>query len=136
MRPTPHISYHRSERGLTHNRASIGLLWLLFTSLAYASGLPSGYPDEFQRYGTIERIDIVKRAAVIGDNYYRLSKQIAIHSPSLYNVGIHGLRKGRKCGFSVSVVGSGIPLITELWILPVNYELPRDMMMSPPKKID
>lgn len=98
---------------------SMLLIALAFASTAIAQRLPAHYPSEgFQRTGIVDAVLLEENRIVIGDISYPVSKDIVIHSLTAKDVSIARLRPGVHVG----IRNSRSRVLTELWLLPSNYD--------------
>lgn len=99
------------------------LIVIAFASTAIAQRLPAHYPaDGFQRTGIIDAVIVEENRIVIGDISYRLSSDVAVHSLTAKDVSIARLRPGVHVG----IRNGRSRVITELWLLPLNYDASRN----------
>lgn len=86
---------------------------------AFASDLPSHYPDEgFSRTGRVNAVYPKESRVVIDDVPYQVSKDVVVHSLSAQSVSVLRIRQGVHVAFRT---GSG-RAIEEFWLLPNNYK--------------
>ncbi len=95
---------------------------LLASSIAMAE-FPNYYPkDGFPRVGTLDSVQLGRQVVVINDVPYSLSNNVIIHSLRSYSVPTSQLRIGSQVGYKMAAGGR---LVTEIWLLPDDYENPR-----------
>ncbi len=75
--------------------------------------LPAHYPDGFDGWGQIDRIDINENEVVIDDCLMRLSPYAAYHIPSRSNASSALFRAGSVVGFLKGSDGS----IISMWLI-------------------
>jgi len=96
---------------------------IFLAGTAIAADLPSYYPaDGFQRVGVLDSVQLERQVIIISDIPYSLANSLIVHSTSAYSVPTSQLRIGSKIGYKMARSGR---LITEIWLLPNNYESPR-----------
>lgn len=99
------------------------LLFLLALSLpAAASALPGYYPEAFDRWGVISRVDVDSRTLVVDDSKVTLSLNLEVHTPATRFGTIRSLQPGMKVGFGTT--GSRAArrgAVAEVWVLPEDY---------------
>ena len=92
---------------------------LVATTTAYAA-FPAYYPQGgFQRVGTLDDVQLHRQVIIINDIPYSLANSFIVHSTSAYSVPATRLERGGQIGYKTS---SGGRLITEIWLLPRDYE--------------
>lgn len=102
------------------NFSLIVIAALALSAPAVAEDLPKYYPDEgFQRVGVLDAVQLEQQQIVIGDIPYSLSDNVIVHSRTSYSVPSSRLRVGSTIGYRFSRQGR---LITEIWLLPNNYQ--------------
>lgn len=98
---------------------SLLVIALAFAGTAMAQRLPAHYPSEgFQRTGVVDAILLEENRIVIGDISYAISNDVVVHSPTAKDVSIARLRPGVHVG----IRNSRSRVLTELWLLPRNYD--------------
>jgi hypothetical protein len=97
---------------------------LLFPLVTWAESLPDYYPPSFRTWGVIDRLDIERGEAVIGDVKMSLSDNIHVYTLSSRFSSVHSLHAGLKVGIAMSARGNEIPLVTDIWVLPADYSHP------------
>ena len=105
-------------------RTIIVLLAALFLGQpGLAQQFPSYYPaDGFQRVGILDGVQLQRQVVVVNDIPYTLANSTIVHSTSSYSVPLSELSVGMQIGYKMSSSGR---LITEIWLLPRNYQSPR-----------
>lgn len=100
----------------------IAAIFVLASTAAVAQ-MPAYYPkDGFQRVGTLDSVQLDRQIIVINDIPYNLANNFTVHSQTSFSVPSSRLRIGGTIGFKT--IGKG-RLITNIWLLPKNYESPR-----------
>ncbi|MBT5219144.1 MAG: hypothetical protein HOI35_17565 [Woeseia sp.] len=95
---------------------------LLVTATSLAQNFPSYYPkDGFQRTGTVDAIYAEEGRIVIDDVPYLIADEFLVHALNAYSVSVARLRPGIKVGFKQG----NNRVISEFWLLPVNYDARR-----------
>lgn len=95
---------------------------LVATTTAYAA-FPAYYPKEgFQRVGTLDDVQLNRQVIIINDIPYSLANSFIVHSPRAYSVPATRLERGGLVGYKMASSGR---LITEIWLLPRDYENPK-----------
>ncbi len=95
---------------------------MMISSMAMAA-FPNYYPkDGFQRVGMLDAVQLERQVVVINDVPYSLSNNVIIHSLRSYSVPASRLRIGSQVGYKMAAGGR---LVTEIWLLPDDYENPR-----------
>jgi len=95
---------------------------LLIMTTSFAQNFPSYYPKEgFQRIGTLDALYTEEKRVVIDDVPYLISDDLVVHALNAYSVSSARLRPGIKVGFKQS----GNRVISEFWLLPINYDARR-----------
>ena len=95
---------------------------LLIAATSAAQNFPSYYPKEgFQRTGTVDGIYADENRVVIDDIPYQISDDLVVHALNAYSVSPARLRPGIKVGFKQGQSR----VITEFWLLPINYDARR-----------
>ncbi len=104
-------------------RRFILLLWLMLPGMLWAqNSLPSYYPEDLLRIGTLERLDLKERVAVVNDTLYRLARYVPVHTPRLEMADLGDLAEGEEIAFNHERKGQGSSVITEIWKLPKGYK--------------
>ncbi len=92
---------------------------LLAAATAFAQNFPSYYPEEgFQRTGTVDAVYGEERRVVIDDVPYVISDDLVVHALNAYSVSAARIRPGVKVGFKQN----NNRIISEFWLLPINYD--------------
>lgn len=104
--------------------AALAFLFVLSLGAA-AAPLPDYYPQQFNRIGVIDRVDVGEGQIVIQDTLLLLSPGTAVHSPSRQFALPRELRKGMKIGYDLRKK-DGKTTVTEIWILPDSHRLSGD----------
>ena len=99
--------------------------FISLTSLTWASDLPDYYPPTFRTWGTLDMVDIESGAAVINDLEMTLSDNIHVYTVNSQFAAVQVLEPDMKVGVVMSIDGNGVPLITDIWVLPDDYIDPR-----------
>ena len=74
-----------------------------------------------ENMGIVDDVQTKKGAIVVDDRWYPLAPGFRVHgSPD------GKLEKKMKIAFTTSDEGSGSEMITEVWVLPANFEIPDD----------
>jgi len=95
---------------------------LIGAATAYAA-FPDYYPESgFQRVGTLDDVQLDRQVIIINDVPFSLANSFIVHSPSKYSVPATELERGQRIGYKMAAGGR---LITEIWLLPKNYENPQ-----------
>lgn len=98
------------------------LIAIALASTAFAQRLPAHYPSEgFQRTGIVDAVLLDENRIVIGDISYAVSDNVVIHSLTAKDVSIARLRPGVRVG----IRNGRSRVLTELWLLPSNYDSKR-----------
>jgi len=93
-----------------------------FTNTTIAADLPEYYPKKgFQYTGRVEAVYAEEGRIVIGDISYQVSSSAVVHTTTSEESSMGRIRPGVLVGFKT---GSG-RVITEFWVLPPNYDVPR-----------
>lgn len=94
---------------------------------AFAAKLPDYYPTVFDRWGTIDYIDLGNRALVVNDRTVHITSDLQVHTMNTRFATGSTLHRGMKIGFGTTggsgSAGSGV---TEVWVLPADYSPPKD----------
>lgn len=95
---------------------------LLMATTALAQNFPSYYPkDGFQRTGTVDAVYADENRVVIDDVPYQISEDLVVRSMNAASVSPARIRAGIKVGFKQG----NNRVITEFWLLPLNYDARR-----------
>ncbi len=95
---------------------------LLVMTASFAQNFPSYYPKEgFQRVGTVDALYAEENRVVIDDVEYLIADELVVHALNAYSVSSARLRPGIKVGFKQR----GNRVISEFWLLPINYDARR-----------
>jgi len=96
------------------------LLCLLALPPAILAGsLPAYYPDHFDRWGVIDRLDLNTQEIIIDDVMMHFATGTKTHTLNTEFSMIQSLNKGMKVGVRFSSNNRG--LIEEIWVLPKSY---------------
>ena len=99
-------------------RHSVLLAFAVFAGAAFAQGLPTHYPESFQRTGIID--DVQRETLIVNDVPYSFSDEVVVHSYlSEAMATVNRLRLGMKIGYRVGQNRQ----VSEIWILPDYYDL-------------
>jgi len=100
----------------------ISLAGILFATVANGASLPDYYPQNgFPVSGNLDRLDMASREFVISDMQFYLDENVTLHSLSRESDSLGRLRAGIKIGAKFTMY-NGKRIITELWLLPSNYQ--------------
>ena len=75
--------------------------------------LPAGYPDGFDGYGNLTRID--SNVVVINDSSHRLASNVTFHVEGLFFPTMKDLHPGDLVGFMLS---ADKKTVVSLWVIP------------------
>jgi|GEM_PF-1363355 len=101
------------------NRIILTLLGLLLVSLPAAAGsLPDYYPEGFQSWGKLNRLDTERSYIVINDEALRLASQVKVYTSDSRFGTLNILHNGMTVGVQVRGNNS---IVTEVWVLPADY---------------
>jgi len=92
----------------------IAAAFICFSTTAAADYAKTG----FQRTGTLDAVHLDQQTIVINDIAYSLSDNFVVHSKSTYSVPATRLVPGILIGYKMA---GRSRLITEIWLLPPNY---------------
>ena len=91
-------------------------------STAIAADFPSYYPEKgFQNTGRVDAVYAQDNRIIIGDISYQMSTSVVVRSLSSKNDSLARVRTGAHVGFRLGKR----QLIEEFWLLPGNYDSPR-----------
>lgn len=104
------------------------MIWAMTLSLpAFSARVPDYYPAVFDRWGTIDYIDLGNRALVVNDRTIHITPDLQVHTLNTRFATGSTLHKGMKIGFGTT--GGGSPagaVVTEVWVLPADYTPPQN----------
>ncbi len=104
-------------------RRLILLSWLLLPGILWAqNSLPSYYPEEIPRTGTLDRLDLKERVIVVNDALYRLAQYVPVHTPRRQVANLGDLKEGDKITFEYKDRKKVSSIITEIWKLPKSHK--------------
>jgi hypothetical protein len=89
---------------------------------AFAAKLPDYYPAVFDRWGTIDYVDLGNHSLVVNDRTVHVASDLQVHTMNARFASGSTLHKGTKIGFGTT--GGGSPagaVVTEVWVLPADY---------------
>jgi hypothetical protein len=96
---------------------------MLLGAAAADAAFPDYYPQSgFQRVGTLDDVQLDRQMIVINDIPYSLANSFIVHSTTKYSVPATRLERGVRIGYKTAASGR---LITEIWLLPKDYENPQ-----------
>ncbi len=101
------------------------LLWvslMVLGSTAGATALPDYYPQAFRFTGTLQLIDPSRDIIVVADTQMSIPGNLKVHTLNTQYGTINSLRPGMKVGAALGVSRNGRPIITEIWVLPDDYQ--------------
>ena len=98
------------------------MLVCMWATAALAYDLPAYYPkDGFRRAGVIDAVHFEEERIVIDDVPFQYSPNVVVHSLSAYSVSRTRLQPGVLVAYKVG----GNRVITEIWLLPQDYDVNR-----------
>lgn len=98
------------------------LLCLGLLSLpALAETLPDYYPESFDRWGVINRIDTDNNVLVIDDSTVPFSTGLRVYTPTTRFGTVQSLQPGMRIGFGTSGSRAVGGTVSEVWVLPDDY---------------
>lgn len=100
---------------------ALTLCLMAAAATAWGDVLPGYYPDEFPRTGHVDRVDIRDGDIVINDTLFILSGNTPVHTLHTRFGTISDLRQGMTVGFAFSAGPAGKRQVTEMWILPADF---------------
>ncbi len=100
----------------------LGLILILLSTWVNAAVLPSYYPPAFRFTGTLQRIDASRNIIVVGDTLMQIPANLKVHTLNTEFGTINSLRPGVKIGAVLSMTRHGKPQISEIWVLPDDFQ--------------
>jgi hypothetical protein len=101
------------------NRIILTILCLLLTSLPVIAGkVPDYYPEKFQSWGKLNRLDTERNVIVVNDAALRLAPQVKVYTVNTRFGTLDQLREGMTIGLQAR--GSKA-VVSEVWVLPKDY---------------
>lgn len=100
----------------------ITVLLIMMEATVQAATLPSYYPKNFRFVGTLDRIDPGRNTIVIGDISLILPGNVKVHTLHTEFGTINNLHPGIKVGAKLVRGQRGVPMVSEIWVLPEDYQ--------------
>jgi len=98
---------------------AILLCLLVLPPTILAGGLPDYYPEHFDRWGVIDRLDLNAQEIIIDDVMMHFAIGTKTHTLNTEFSMLQSLGKGMKVGVRFASRNRG--LIEEIWVLPQSY---------------
>lgn len=89
-----------------------------------AANLPDYYPEQFDRWGVIDQLDLGNLVIVVNDQNIHVARNLQVHTLNTRFATGQSLQPGMKIGFGTSGSRALSGAVSEVWVLPADYTAP------------